>query len=102
MPTVPSVDGLFYVFAAETNELTFAVPANDGFTVVHDGVNAAGGEDLNMILMKLNEPFPAPVATGPGLIKLVAGRSIFIPGGPHVVHYLCTAGAPTFSVVRRR
>jgi hypothetical protein len=103
MPAVTNVSELFHVFEADTAYNVFNVGGSDGFTVVHDGVNASDVEDTNTILMRLNvDSFDTPIGVGANLIKLMYGRSVYVPGGPHRVAYLCLGGAPTFTVCRRR
>lgn len=102
MPAVATVSDLFHVLAASTTEQTFVVPGNDGFTLVHDGVNSAGSADENPVYLRLNAELAAVAHVGGNLIKLMFGRSVFVAGGPHTVHFLCASGAPTFTIARRR
>lgn len=103
MPAVPEIDDLFRTFAAEAGvPHSFYVPANDGITISHDSVNAAGAADENIIYLTVDKTATIAAAATGYILKLIAGRSVFIPGGPHTVQYICTTGAPTFSVIRRR
>jgi len=103
MPAIPELDDLFYAFEAQTvTGLSFLVPSNDGLSVVHDGKNASDVEDLNTIYMQVDAEVDPIRTTGKGVIKLVPGRAIYLPTKPCRIFYRCSAGAPCFSVFKRR